>query len=65
MSLKSLFLNYHQDIFLENCHALNDEHRKCFNEVNSALEKIYQGKQHSLMLADYCWTVARDSPGLV
>jgi hypothetical protein len=28
------------------------------------MEKRYKGKWSSSMLADYCWTVTRDSPGL-
>jgi len=36
MSLKILFLNYHQGIFLENFEALNNKHGKCFHYDTSS-----------------------------
>jgi hypothetical protein len=64
MSLKIHFLHSHPDFFPENCAALSDEHTESFHHHISAMEKRYQGKWSSSMLADYCWTVTRDSPGL-
>jgi hypothetical protein len=64
MSLKIHFLHSHLDFFPENCEALNDEHGKRFHHDITAMEKRYQDKWSSSMLADYCWTVTRDSPGL-
>lgn len=65
MSLKILFPNFHQDIFPEKCRVLNNEHGECFHLDISAMEKTYQGKWSSLMLADCCWVVTRNSAGLV
>jgi hypothetical protein len=28
------------------------------------MEKRYQGKWNCAMLADYCWTLARDAPNM-
>jgi hypothetical protein len=64
MSLKILFLNYHQDIFPETCGTLSSEHGEFFHYI-LIMEKTYQGKWSSLMLAEYCWMVTRDSSGLV
>jgi hypothetical protein len=63
MSLKIHFLHSHLDFFPENCEALSDEHGKRFHHDIAAMDKRYQGKWSSSMLADYCWTVTRDSPG--
>jgi hypothetical protein len=64
MYLKILFPNYYQDIIPEKCGALNNEHGEYFHHI-SAMEKTYQGKWSSLMLADYCWVETGNSPGLV
>jgi hypothetical protein len=53
------------DFFPENCGVLSDELGERFHYDISAVEKRYQGKWSSLMLAIFCWTVTRDSPGLV
>jgi hypothetical protein len=65
MSLKFHSLHYHLDFFPENCGALRDEHDECFHRDIAAMEKRYQNKWSSSMLADYCWTVTMESPGLV
>jgi hypothetical protein len=64
MSLKIHFLHSHLDFPAENCGALSDEHGERFQCDIAAMEKRYQGKWSSSMLADYYWTVRRDSPGL-
>jgi len=64
MSLKIHFLHSHLDFFLENCGALSDEHGECFHQDISSMEKRYQGKWNCAMLADYCWTLARDAPAM-
>jgi len=43
MSLKILFLSYHQGIFPENFEALNNKCGKRFHYDTSAMEKMYQG----------------------
>ena len=45
----------------ENCGAVSDEHGECFHRDISSMEKRYQGKWNCAMLADYCWTLARDA----
>ena len=62
MSLKTHFLHPHLDFFQEKCGAVSDEHRECFHQDISSMEKRYQGKWNSTMLADYCWTLAMDAP---
>lgn len=62
MSLKIHFLHSHLDFFPSNCGAFSDEHGERFHQDISAMERRYQGKWNSSMLADYCWNVMRDAP---
>jgi len=62
MSLKIHFLHSHLDFCPENCGAVGDEHGERFHQDISSMEKRYQGKLNCAMLADYCWTLARDAP---
>jgi len=62
MSLKIHFLHSHLDFFTENCGAVSDEHGERLNQDISSMEKGYQRKWDCAMLADYCWTLARDAP---
>ena len=62
MSLKIHFLHLHLDFFPENCGAVSDEHGECFHQDISSMEKRCQGKWNCAMLANYCWTLARDAP---
>jgi len=62
MSLKIHFLHSHLDFFPENCGAVSGEYRERFHQDISSMEKRYQGKWNSTMLADYCWTLAMDAP---
>jgi len=41
---------------------VSDEHGEHFHQDISSMEKRYQGKWNCAMLADYCWTLARDAP---
>jgi hypothetical protein len=50
------------DFFSENCGAVSDEHGERFNQEISLTEKRYEGKWNCAVLADYCWTLARDAP---
>jgi hypothetical protein len=61
-SLKIHFLHSHLDFFPENCGAVSDEHRERFHQEISSMEKRYQGKWNCALLADCCWTLARDAP---
>ena len=61
MSLKIHFLHLHLDFFPENCGEVSNEHGECFHQHLSSMEKRYQGKWNCAMLANYCWTLARDA----
>jgi len=50
------------DFFPENCGAVSDEHGERFHQHISSMEKRYQGKCNCAILADYCWTLAKDAP---
>jgi len=63
MSLKIQFLESHLDFFPENLGKVSDEHDERFHQDIMAMEKLYQGKWTSIMLAYYCWTLKRDVPG--
>jgi hypothetical protein len=41
---------------------VNDDHGERFHQDIPSMEKRYQGKWNCAMLADYCWTLARDAP---
>jgi len=60
MALKIHFLHSHLDFFPENCGAVSDENGERFHQDISSMEKKYQGKRNCAMLADYCWTLARE-----
>ena len=60
MSLKIHFLDSHLAFFPANCGAVSDEHGERFHQDISTMEKRYQGKWNTTMLADYCWTLTRD-----
>jgi len=62
MSLKIHFLESHLDFFPENLGAVSDEHGARFHQDIMAMEKRYQGKWTSNMLADYCRTLKGDVP---
>ena len=62
MSQKICFLHSHLNFFPENCGAVSDEHgERCYQDISS-MENRYQGKWKCAVLADYCWTLARDAP---
>jgi len=63
MSLKIHFLKSHLDSLLpEKLSEVSDEHGERFHQDILAMEKRYQGKWTSSMLADYCWTLNRGVP---
>jgi len=61
MSPKIHFLHSHLDFSPENCGAVSDEHGKHFHQDIASMEKRYLVKWNCAMLADYCWTLARDA----
>jgi len=62
MSPKIHFLESHLDFFPKNLSEVSDKHGERFHQGILAMEKQYQGKLTSSMLADYCWTLNRDVP---
>jgi len=62
MSLKIHFLHSHLDFFKPNLGEVSDEHGERFHQDIKEMEKRYQGEATPNMLADYCWTIARDNP---
>ena len=62
MSLKIDILESILDFFPENLGEVSDEHGERLHQDILAVEKRYQGKWMSSMLADYCWTPKRDVP---
>lgn len=61
MSLKIHFLDSHLDFFPENLGAVSDEHGERFHKEIATIEKRYKGKWIPAMLADYCWTLKRET----
>ena len=43
---------------------MSDEHGERFHQDISLIEKRYEAKWNCAMLADYCWTLARDAPNM-
>jgi len=62
MSVKIHFLESHLDFFPENLGEVSDEHGERFHQDILAMEKRYQAKWTSSMLADYYWNPKRDVP---
>jgi hypothetical protein len=53
--LKGAFLDSNLDVFPENLRVVRNEHRQWSHQAISTMEKWYQGKWSSSMLADYWW----------
>lgn len=62
MSLKIHFLQSHLDFFPQNMGAVSDEHGERFHQDIASFEKRYQGKWEPSLLADYCWSIIRETP---
>ena len=61
MSEKIHLLHSHLDFFPENCGVVSDEHENV--SINTFLKWRRDIKENgTAMLADYCWTLARDAP---
>lgn len=61
MSLKLHFLHSHLDYFPENLGDCSDEQGERFHQDISEMEKRYQGRWDVHMMADYCWSLKRDT----
>ena len=62
MSLKIHMLDSHLCFFPANLGAVSDEPGERFHQTISLMEKCYQGKWCTGMLADYCWRLKKDLP---
>ena len=61
ISIKVHFLHSNLDRFPENLGALTDEQGERFHQEVKEMEERYQGRWDAVMLADYCWSIKRDS----
>lgn len=61
MSLKIHFLHNHLDFFPPNLGAVSDEHGERFHQEIKQLEERFKGKSTINMLADYCWSLKRET----
>jgi len=62
MNLKIHFLASHLNPPPEKLGEVSDEHGERFHQDIMAMEKRYEGKWTSSMLANYCYTLKRDVP---
>ncbi|GFY13667.1 uncharacterized protein TNCV_4960371 [Trichonephila clavipes] len=58
---KIQFSQLHLDFFHKNCGAVSNEHGERFYQDIVAMECRYQDRWDESMLAEYCWTVIRDT----
>lgn len=61
MSLKIHFLHNHLNFFQPNLGDYSDEHGERFHQDIAEIEKRYKGKDIRYMLAQYCWSLCRDT----
>lgn len=64
MSLKIHFLDRHLDFFPDNLGDFSDEHGERFHQDLAVMENRFRGKNSAHMLADYCWSICRDTGGI-
>lgn len=64
MSIKLHFLHSHLDKFPDNCGDVSDEQGERFHQDIKIMEERYQGRWDKRMMADYCWSLKRDSDSL-
>ena len=60
MNYQLHFLHNHLDSFPENCGYYSEEQGERFHQDVKVMEKRYQGRWDTSMLADYCWMLKRD-----
>ena len=60
MSIKVHFLKIHLNEFPANLGEVSDEHGERFHQGIKVMEKRYQGRQNTHIMADYCWSIQRD-----
>ena len=62
MSLKLYFLASHLENFPPNLGAVSEEQAERFHQDLKDVERRYQGRWDVNIMADYCWSIARDDP---
>ena len=60
-TVKLHFIRAHLDYFPANCGRMSDEQGERFHQELSRIEKRYQGRWDKRMLADYVWSLKRES----
>jgi hypothetical protein len=61
MSLKLHFLHFHLDYCPENLGDLSEEQGERFHQDVKEMERRYQGQWDVFMMADYCWSIKKNS----
>ena len=61
MSPKLHLMHSHFDFFTKNVASVTDEHGERFHQQIATMEHRYKGKWSSSLLADYCWTLVRET----
>jgi hypothetical protein len=61
MSPKLHLIHSHLDFFIKNVASVTDEHGERFHQQIAMMEHRYKGKWSSSLLADYCWTLFRET----
>lgn len=61
MSIKIHFLHSHLSFFPDNLGKLSDEQGERFHQEMLSIEKRFQRKSQIRMLADYCWSLQRET----
>ena len=62
MSIKLRFLHCHLTHFPEDLGAVSDKQGERFHQDLKIMEEDYQGRWDVHMMADYYWSIKRDSP---
>jgi hypothetical protein len=65
MSVKVHFLHSHIDYFPDNLGAVSEEQGERFHKDIKTIEKRYQGRWDTNMMADYCWCLQKDCVNIV
>lgn len=61
MSIKIHFLHSHLDFFPENLGKFSDEQGERFHQELASIEQRFLGKSKIRMIADYCWSLKRNT----
>ena len=65
MSIKVHYLHSHLDRFPENLGDYSEEQGERFHQDLRTMEERYRGRWDRHMMADYCWSIQRDCPGVI